>query len=148
MRQMAHLIARTRRRVGVAAIVLIVIGGLARAGAQSQAGGWQVPDGAHAERSPVAANPDVIARGRSTFTKYCQRCHGPRGKGDGPDGDADTPPADLTDPSRANANPEGVMFYKVWNGRKAPDMPAFKSRLTRNEIWTVVQYVKTLRGQS
>jgi len=34
-----------------------------------------------------------------------------------------------------------VVFYKVWNGRKDPDMPAFKSRMTRDEAWAVVAYV-------
>ena len=45
----------------------------------------------------------------------------------------------------ASRNPDGVMFYKVWNGRKNPKMPAFKSEMTRDDIWTVIQYAKTLR---
>jgi hypothetical protein len=37
------------------------------------------------------------------------------------------------------------MFYRIWNGRKNPKMPAFKSELTRDEVWTVIQYAKSLR---
>jgi mono/diheme cytochrome c family protein len=38
-----------------------------------------------------------------------------------------------------------VLFYKIWNGRTQPTMPAFKGQLTRDEVWAVVAYVKTLR---
>jgi mono/diheme cytochrome c family protein len=42
-------------------------------------------------------------------------------------------------------NPEGVVFYKIWNGRKDPDMPAFKSQMTKDEAWAVVAYAISLR---
>jgi mono/diheme cytochrome c family protein len=34
----------------------------------------------------------------------------------------------------------------VWNGRSKPTMPAFKSQLTKNDVWLIVEYVKTLRN--
>jgi mono/diheme cytochrome c family protein len=37
------------------------------------------------------------------------------------------------------------MFYKVWNGRKAPPMPPFKTTMTREEVWTVIEYARSLR---
>ncbi len=52
---------------------------------------------------------------------------------------------DLTKASRAAKNPEGVMFYKVSNGRKKPKMPAFKEQLNETQIWSVVAYAQTLR---
>ena len=66
------------------------------------------------------------------------------GSGFEPSADPEHPPADLT----ASALPDGVMFYKVWNGRKAPAMPPFKSMLTKDEIWTVIAYAKSLRPSS
>ena len=52
----------------------------------------------------------------------------------------------LRERMRASFNPDGVMFYKVWNGRDKPRMPAFKSDgMTKDEAWTVVTYVKTFR---
>jgi hypothetical protein len=45
----------------------------------------------------------------------------------------------------AARNPDGVMFYRIWNGRAKPKMPAMKADLTRTDVWTIVQYVKTLR---
>lgn len=106
---------------------------------------WQIPPNADKETNPIAVTPQVLAKGKDLFKSNCQRCHGPEGTGNGPDGDPDHPPGDLTDSSRAPKNPDGVMFYKVWNGRNKPKMPAFKSQMTKNDVWTVIHYAKTLR---
>ncbi len=107
--------------------------------------GWQIPQAGRDEQSPLKPTADVLKKGKSTFGSHCQKCHGPEGKGNGPDSDPDEPAADLTDGSRAAANPDGVLFYKIWNGRKSPKMPAFKTDLGKDEIWAVVEYIKTLR---
>jgi hypothetical protein len=38
-----------------------------------------------------------------------------------------------------------VMFYKIWNGRTKPKMPAMKADISPADVWAVIQYVKTLR---
>ena len=109
-------------------------------------GGWTIPPEAKAEASPLPVTDKVIASGKSMFKSKCTRCHGPRGKGDGPDADPEyAQDMDLTDPDRAASNPDGVVFYKIWNGRQQPKMPAFKSEMTKDEVWTIVSYVQTLR---
>src|SRR5437870_3783697 len=142
--------SRSTRLVGIAAPIGVVfwIAG-AWTGAQSaadavavaNAAGWQVPESAAHETSPLTPTPTVLKQGKDLFSSACQKCHGAMGRGDGPYGDPDHRPADLT----ASTAPDGVMFYKVWNGRKAPSMPSFKSMLTREEIWTVIEYAKSLR---
>ena len=112
---------------------------------QDASDGWHIPDGAAAEQSPVPANGAVIARGKGLYQSKCQRCHGPDGAGHGPEADREHPPADLTDARRASRNPDGVMFYKIWNGRSKPKMPALKTDISRQDVWTVINYVKTLR---
>ena len=38
------------------------------------------------------------------------------------------------------------MFYKIWNGRKSPKMPAQKTEgLTKDDVWTVIHYAKSFR---
>ena len=37
------------------------------------------------------------------------------------------------------------MFYKIWNGRAKPKMPAMSMEITRADVWVVIHYVKTLR---
>jgi mono/diheme cytochrome c family protein len=106
--------------------------------------GWTIPQGATTEKSPLTATPELVKRGESLYKSNCAGCHGPKGLGDGPNVDRQdrkNRPANLT----LSRNPEGVVFYKMWNGRKDPDMPAFKSRLTTDEAWTVVAYVTSLR---
>ena len=110
--------------------------------------GWQIPPGAADEANPLPGDQTVLARGAEVFMSKCERCHGPRGKGDGPDADPDGPPDDLSDPARARRNPDGVMFYKVWNGRRKPKMPAYRDELTRDDAWAVVHYAKSLRRAS
>lgn len=117
----------------------------AQAAAQANSDSWQIPTNAPSEKNPVALTPDVIKKGQQIFKNRCERCHGASGKGNGPEADPDRPPGDLSDPSRAGANPDGVVFYRIWNGRKKPAMPAFKTELSRNDVWTVIHYARTLR---
>jgi mono/diheme cytochrome c family protein len=107
--------------------------------------GWQIPANAAKETNPVASDDKVLAKGKDIYKSKCQKCHGVSGKGDGPDADPKHKPGNLTDGSRASRNPDGVMFYKLWNGRAKPKMPAFKSEMSKEDIWTVITYVKTLR---
>src|SRR5438093_8143250 len=112
--------------------------------AAANATGWQIPQNAEQEKSPLTPTAAVLDKGKDLFSSNCQKCHGATGRGDGPNGDPDHPPADLT----ASTTPDGVMFYKVWNGRKAPPMPSFKSTMTKDEIWAVIEYAKSLRPPS
>lgn len=109
--------------------------------------GWTIPGTAKVEKSPFAGVADAVRKGKSVYQSKCQRCHGTEGKGNGPEADKQKPPADLT-AVKADVNPEGVLFYKVWNGRTGNnkgDMPAFKVQLPKDDVWRAVEYVKTLR---
>ena len=129
----------------ICASALLGLAAVSRVTGQSDDDGWQIPQGAGSEANPVVVNDKVLAKGKDIFNSKCKRCHGATGKGNGPDADLKHKPGDLTDGKRASRNPDGVMFYKIWNGRKDPKMPAMKSELSKDDVWTVVQYVKTLR---
>jgi mono/diheme cytochrome c family protein len=110
----------------------------------AQSKNWTIPETAQTETNPLSSTPDVLKKGESLYKSNCLGCHGPKGLGDGPDVDRKdrrSRPANLA----MSRNPDGVVFYKLWNGRKDPDMPAFKSRMTRDEAWAVVAYVVSLR---
>ena len=107
--------------------------------------GWHIPEGAAMERNPEPLNDAVLVRGQSLYKSKCQRCHGADGTGHGPEADPNHLPGDLTDGRRASRNPDGVMFYKIWNGREKPKMPAMKMDISRADAWAVIHYVKTLR---
>ncbi len=111
----------------------------------AQYAGWTIPDGGKDEKSPLKPSADLVRKGKALFGSNCQKCHGPLGKGDGPDSSPSDPAADLTDPFRTELNPPGVLYYKIMNGHP-PAMPAFKSKLTRDDAWTLVAYLETLRA--
>jgi mono/diheme cytochrome c family protein len=110
------------------------------------ASGWQLPPDADTKKNPLPVDAKLLATGKSIYKENCQKCHGASGRGDGPDADPDAAEdMDLTRASRAARNSDGVVFYKAWNGRKKPKMPAFKDELTEPQVWAVVAYVQTLR---
>ena len=136
---------------GIATAVAVIVMGLAVLLAATQDAsddrnkGWTIPPDAAREANPVVLTPDVLQKGEKIYRGKCQRCHGREGKGNGPDADPDKPAGNFTDRMRLAFNPDGVMFYKVWNGRKSPKMPAFKTELSKEEVWTVIHYAKSLR---
>jgi len=52
---------------------------------------------------------------------------------------------------RIEVNPDGVVFYRIWNGRGGmiphERMPGFgfNRKLSKTDVWTLVAYVQTLR---
>jgi mono/diheme cytochrome c family protein len=107
---------------------------------------WVLGEDADTKKNPLTVDAQTLAIGKGVYKDKCQRCHGPGGLGDGPDADPEAAPdMDLTNPKRAARNPDGVVYYKVLNGRKKPKMPAFKDELTEQQIWAVVAHVQTLR---
>ena len=127
--------------------VVIVFSCIAFVRIEAQRGGWTIPTTAATEKNPLTVNDAVIASGKKLFMSKCQRCHGPKGLGDGEDADpAHKDDMNLTDPTRAKVNADGVVFYKIWNGRTSPKMPAFSQEgLTKDQVWAIVSYVQTLR---
>ena len=108
--------------------------------------GWTLPPEAETTKNPLTVDAKLVATGKSIFKDKCQKCHGASGKGDGPDADPDAQEdMDLTRADRATKNPDGVVFFKVFNGRKKPKMTAQKDELSKDQIWAVVSYVQTLR---
>ena len=129
-----------------ATVATLFVGAIVVSAAQYQ--GWLIPDGGKDEKSPMSSVAGATARGKALYATHCASCHGPQGKGDGPGSDY---AADLTDDLRIELNTEGVLFYKIWNGRikygKGPteDMPAFNGKLEKDQVWLLVEYLKVLR---
>jgi mono/diheme cytochrome c family protein len=108
--------------------------------------GWVLPEDAATKKNPLTIDAKTLAIGKGVYKNKCERCHGPGGLGDGADADPElAADMDLTNPKRADRNPDGVVYYKVVNGRKKPKMPAFKDELSEEQIWAVVAHVQSLR---
>ena len=83
----------------------------------------------------------AAARGRAVYADKCARCHGADGAGDTRMGRMTEAP-NLTDPEWRRGKSSARMVASVTNGRG--QMPAFKNRLSRQEIAAAVAYVRTL----
>ena len=113
------------------------------------AGGWSIPPTATTEKSPLTVDATVLAAGKKLFNDHCAKCHGLHGKGDGPEGDeSHQEDMDLTVASRAAKNPDGVVFYKIWNGRSSSKMPPLSKELTKDQVWQIVAYVQSMRSHT
>lgn len=140
-----------RARITVVPAMMIAVGaalGAAQATRSASRDGWKVPPSAASETSPFTATASVLAAGKKVYSSKCQRCHGASGKGDGQDAEKKyQKDMDLTVAARAADNPDGVVFYKVWNGRTNPKMPVFSEELSKEQVWAVVAYVQSLRAR-
>jgi cytochrome c oxidase cbb3-type subunit 3 len=95
---------------------------------------------------PVTAVPqkgraEQLERGRAVYADRCARCHGSDGQGHTRMGETLEPP-DLSDPAWQRGRSTARMTASVTNGRGG--MPAFKKKLTRQEIADSIAYVRTL----
>ena len=105
---------------------------------------WPVPDKYVKMANPVKSDAASIAEGKELYVKHCQSCHGKKGKGDGPKAaQLDTDSGDFTTADFQKQS-DGAIFYKTVEGRK--DMPSFKKKIPdQDEVWSVVNYVRTLK---
>ena len=103
---------------------------------------WKVPEEAKRRPNPIQTSASALAAGRSIYLDKCVQCHGETGKGDGPDAASYYPsPTSLVDARHMNSVTDGEIFYQISQGRKP--MPAFKKRLTEEQRWQLVLYVRS-----
>ena len=94
-------------------------------------------------RNPIAPTPESLAAGEAAYLQNCQVCHGTEGRGDGPGAPGLVPPpADLV--IHVPLHPERDLFRFIHDGIPGTAMAPLGSRMTDDEIWHVVNYVKTL----
>jgi len=119
---------------------------LAQADAQDGAPDLETAHAPAAEaQNPVAASEASIAEGLGIYRQHCVRCHGAAGKGDGSTAESLTVrPADLSLPKMGRRK-DGALYWTIIEG-KAP-MPSFRSKLSTDKIWALVNYVRTLAPQ-
>ena len=100
---------------------------------------------AAALKNPVASTPASIAAGQACFKKYCRFCHGEDAKGDGPQAPKDTHPPNLTDEKWDHGSTDAEIFTAIKDGIGPKfDMKGYNSKLTPQEMWNIVNYLRSL----
>ena len=97
---------------------------------------------------PLPVTTQNLLRGKEVFLQRCVGCHGLNGDGKGP-GAAflSPPPADFTDKDDACCGGDtgpGDFYYRILRGWPGTAMENFGDRLSVDEIWQVVLFVKTI----
>ena len=92
---------------------------------------------------PDLADKRLIARGLSLYRSHCVQCHGAPGVPPQPFALGMTPvPAALM--YTAREWPPGQLFWVVREGIKMTGMPAWKYRLSDEDIWAVVAFLPAM----
>jgi putative copper resistance protein D len=83
-----------------------------------------------------------VARGAPLYAANCTACHGAGGRGDGPlASKLPIRPADLTEP-HLFAHEVGDIYWWVSKGLDNGVMPGFAARLTPDQRWDVINFVR------
>lgn len=109
---------------------------------------WELPEDADKTKNPTTVSPESIAKGKELYMERskgnCVFCHGDTGAGNEANlAKLRRKPADLTNKERMTAMTDGEVFWKVSKGIQGI-MPAGEKRMTEEERWHVVNYVRTL----
>ena len=109
---------------------------------------WELPEDADKTPNPTPSSPESIAKGKELYMERtkgnCVFCHGDTGTGN----EANMPrlrrkPADLTNKERMTAMTDGEVYWKITKGITGI-MPAGEKRMSEEERWNVVNYIRTL----
>lgn len=98
---------------------------------------------ADAEQEVRRSNAEDLIKGEKIFGKYCSGCHGRYGQGDGyrmlgPS------PADFTSPASRKQSDEELL-KTIHEGK--PNMPPWKTRLSKQDSSDVLAYIRKLSEQ-
>jgi cytochrome c len=100
-----------------------------------------VPAAAKNLANPVKPTPESIAQGKKYYGYDCAMCRGKNGDGKGEIDTGDKLP-DFTNSAAMKDKTDGELFYVLKNGKG--NMPLERVRVTSNELWNLVNYVRSL----
>lgn len=108
----------------------------------------QIDRGYWLSSDPLPVTEDNLLRGKEVFLSRCVGCHGPKGDGKGPAATfMSPPPADFTSKDDACCGGDtgpGDFYYRILRGWTGTAMENFGDRLSVDDIWRVVLFIKTI----
>ena len=112
----------------------------------------QIDRGYWLSGDPLPVTEENLLRGKEVFQERCVGCHGEKGDGKGPGAKFLSPaPADFTDKDDACCGGDtgpGDFYYRILRGWPGTGMENFGDRLSVNDIWRVVLFVKTIPNKT
>jgi mono/diheme cytochrome c family protein len=97
--------------------------------------------------APVRADEPAAGTAKENYERYCQKCHGEQGKGDGPGAAMLNPkPRDYTDCKVMQNKKDDELIKVITDGGEAngmsADMQPWGGTLSAEEIKQLVKYVR------
>ncbi len=106
-------------------------------------GSSTIPPAAVQMANPVKATPESLAQGKKYYGYDCAMCHGETGDGKGEVAVSEKMSLkNWTDPSSLKGKTDGELFYIIKNGKG--QMPPEGDRVKANELWNMVNYIRSL----
>ncbi len=92
-----------------------------------------------AAQTAIPANPK---NGEKIYEAQCLRCHGPNLEGDGPEAKSlVVPPANLQS-LRSRSKTDWELLVVISHGVIFSPMHAWRDKLTEQELWDVISYIR------
>ena len=112
----------------------------------------QIDRGYWLSGDPLPVTEGNLMRGKKVFLERCVACHGLAGNGKGPGAKfMAPPPADFTDKDDACCGGDtgpGDFYYRILRGWPGTGMENFGDRLSVDDIWRVVLFIKTIPNKT
>ena len=104
---------------------------------------------AEVPENPIEATEESVRAGLRVYGRFCRSCHGVRGDGRGQNPSPGTRPANLVDDEWVHGDSDGDIYNVIRQGVPPNyDMDAWEGRITDDEIWNVVNFLRELAARS
>ncbi len=104
---------------------------------------YKIPPEAVARVNPVKPTAESLAKGKKMYGYDCAMCRGKDGDGKGDMASDMKNVTNFTDPNALKNRTDGELFYITRNG-KGEDMPPEGDRAKDDDIWNMVNYIRSL----
>jgi mono/diheme cytochrome c family protein len=102
----------------------------------------KIPAAAAAKVNPVKPTAESLAKGKKMYGIDCAMCHGKTGDGKGDMGGDYKSIPDFSNAETMKTHTDGELFYFTRNGKGA-DMPPEDNRAKDDDVWNMVNYIRT-----
>ena len=101
---------------------------------------WKAPAWTDTLYNPYHVEPLTLPQAQEIYLLYCARCHGDQGQGYALEHTNQQVP-DFKDDGVVKQS-DGALYWKIREGKGI--MPSFKSKLSDEQHWQLVEYIRDL----
>jgi mono/diheme cytochrome c family protein len=134
---------KTLKKILISSAVAVMGLSLITMNVHAQPKPWAVPDNFKTMKNPVAKDDASNKAGKTLYDKNCASCHGKTGLGDGVKARALKEPTGDFSAAVFQNQTDGEHFYKTKTGRG--EMPKYEGKLSDDDIWNIVNYMRTFK---